>query len=234
MLRRLKRALPFALFRKDLFPIGADLRVDIPRLLGGQQPAVILDIGANTGQTFRRFRSYFPNSFIYSFEPVNSTYQQLHSTFGNDRRGVFVNKAVGAQCGKTKINVSSGSECSSIVFATDKIAEEIVEQTTIDQVLEENGIGTIDLLKSDTEGWDLEVMRGASDALTAGLIKLILVETTPTPECVKCTALSEMAGFLFKHGYRPYAFYDFGRYRGSLIEPIDFMNTLFIRRSEVL
>jgi len=229
MLRRLKTLIPFAIFRKDLFPIGADLRIDVPRLLNGRAPAVIFDVGANQGQSFKRFRNYFPGATIYAFEPVKASFQLLNANCASDARGRFFRKAIGASVGDVKINVSSGSDCSSIVFSTDQIGEEVVSQTTVDKVCEENGIKELDLVKSDTEGWDLEVCRGASRMLATGAIKLIFVEATPTPEFVKCTPLSDLSSFLVKFGYRPYAFYDFGRFRGSLTEPIDFMNVLFVR-----
>jgi hypothetical protein len=53
---------------------------------------------------------------------------------------------------------------------------EIVEVKTIDSVVEEHGIERIDLLKIDTQGYDLEVLRGGTEALRSGVIGNVLVE----------------------------------------------------------
>jgi polynucleotide 5'-kinase involved in rRNA processing len=51
-----------------------------------------------------------------------------------------------------------------------------VEIVTIDEVIEKEKIVRIDFLKIDTEGHELAVLEGASNALKAGIIRCIQFE----------------------------------------------------------
>lgn len=56
-----------------------------------------------------------------------------------------------------------------------KRGEMMVQLKTLDQVMTEEGIEAIDLLKIDTEGADLDVLQGASLALANERIRFIQV-----------------------------------------------------------
>lgn len=51
----------------------------------GLKHPLIVDVGANTGQSIKRFKSVWPTSVIHAFEPNPSTFQQLSENHGNDR-----------------------------------------------------------------------------------------------------------------------------------------------------
>jgi FkbM family methyltransferase len=53
---------------------------------------------------------------------------------------------------------------------------ETVTISTIDAIVEETGLTTIDMLKIDVEGHDLAVLCGASKTLERGIIKLAQFE----------------------------------------------------------
>jgi hypothetical protein len=77
-----ERLSSYWIYRKRHLPIGADLRVDLERV--GLNPRVIFDVGANIGQTYRRFRRDFPDAQIHCFEPVNSAFQKLTEEVSGD------------------------------------------------------------------------------------------------------------------------------------------------------
>lgn len=57
------------------------------------------------------------------------------------------------------------------------VAEEsLVDVTTIDRFLDENRIEHVHILKSDTQGYDLEVLKGAEQAIRHNRIDLIHIE----------------------------------------------------------
>src|SRR5882724_7721970 len=62
-------------YRRKFLPIGIDVTYDIRRLFG--PVSVILDVGANQGQTALQFARGFPGARIYSFEPVPGTFSRL-------------------------------------------------------------------------------------------------------------------------------------------------------------
>lgn len=51
-----------------------------------------------------------------------------------------------------------------------------VEVSTVDDFCAAHGISRIDLLKIDTQGFDLEVLKGAAGALSSGVVRHVLVE----------------------------------------------------------
>ena len=53
---------------------------------------------------------------------------------------------------------------------------ETVTVRMIDKVINEQSIQSVDLLKSDTQGFDLQVLKGASHSLGSGRIKNVMIE----------------------------------------------------------
>ena len=49
------------------------------------QDPVILDVGANKGQTIRRFLNLFDNPTIHAFEPVEEAIQKIRDSYSNHK-----------------------------------------------------------------------------------------------------------------------------------------------------
>lgn len=50
---------------------------DIARFLAKHEAPLIVDIGANMGQTIQAFKKKFPESSVHAFEPSPSTFEIL-------------------------------------------------------------------------------------------------------------------------------------------------------------
>jgi hypothetical protein len=46
---------------------------------------VIFDVGANQGQSIKKYRNIFKNSKIHSFEPVSSAFDIMNNRFGHKK-----------------------------------------------------------------------------------------------------------------------------------------------------
>ena len=79
VVQRLLRAKGYEVSRLDR--PGKDPIVDIGHLLKGQAPRVILDVGANEGQTTEQFISAFPSAMVHSFEPFEPSFRKLSAIF---------------------------------------------------------------------------------------------------------------------------------------------------------
>jgi len=55
-------------------------------------------------------------------------------------------------------------------------SRELVKVETVDHFVSEQSIDSVDLLKVDTQGFDLEVLLGAERALQSGLVRNVLIE----------------------------------------------------------
>ena len=86
-------------------------------------------------------------------------------------------------------------------FFTSDIVTHEVECTTLDRFMKDAGIEMIDLLKIDTEGHDLSVLKGARQALHDRRIRMIQFEFIPANIATGAT----MHGFFaMLAGYRIY------------------------------
>lgn len=158
---------------------------EISRLRSWSPGDVIFDVGANDGRSISRLRKHIPDPEIYAFEPVSSIFGTLvQRTEHLDNVHCF-QLALGAKSGQRKIYVNEIEAMSSFhpewadsvgpdwATATE---EEAVKVATVDEVMADQGIDFIHLLKIDTEGHDLEVLKGAQAALASSRVAIIQVE----------------------------------------------------------
>jgi FkbM family methyltransferase len=134
------------------------------------------------------FARLYRNTKIFAFEPLPIF--QVKSSRIN-----LTQVAVGAYIGTTKFYTCKHNASSSLKlpnsesswlrkkakilgFSTKDLYEEIqVQLTTIDQVVNDNSIKSIFILKIDTEGTEIEVIEGARESLRTGIVKNIQVES---------------------------------------------------------
>jgi len=190
--------------------------------------AVILDVGANIGQSSVWFSENFPQAKIYAFEPFTVVYQRMKEVVAGRKRVLCFQSAIGKDDGK--IQVASVKDpyyqCGQIVAAAKEGGgTEAVNVRRLDSFCKEHQIRQIHILKSDTEGFDLDVLRGAEMLLREGRINNILTEASIVEGDHQHTNLFELADYLRTFSYNLHAVYDLhhGRENGRL----EYFNALF-------
>lgn len=158
---------------------------EISRLRSWAPGDVIFDVGANDGRSISRLRQHIPDPEIYAFEPVSSAFEKLVQRSEHLDNVHCFRLALGAESGQREIYVNEIDAMSSFYsewgnsigpeWAT-AVGKETVEVATVDEVMEDQGVDFIHLLKIDTEGHDLEVLKGAQAALASSRIAIIQVE----------------------------------------------------------
>jgi FkbM family methyltransferase len=136
----------------------------------------IFDVGANIGQSAIKFRDAFPSATIHCFEPVQKTFQELVSTVDHYSNVHCHQNAMGSRECILPIYLTGQSVANSLIMPSVMVGTEDVTVLTIDDFASENQIARIDLLKIDTEGFDLEVLQGAQGLLGANEIAFVLAE----------------------------------------------------------
>jgi FkbM family methyltransferase len=136
---------------------------------------LVVDIGANAGQYASRLRGDGYAGWIVSAEPVSSAYAALAARAAGDARWKTMNLAFGEKEGFAEINVSEASVLSSIrhqlpaaaAFNSEArvIRHESVRVARLDEVLPELPKGRA-FLKIDTQGYEEQVLMGASGCLS--------------------------------------------------------------------
>lgn len=175
------------------------------------------DVGANEGQTALNALMYFPEARIFSFEPHPATFSALLSELGNRKNVQCVNLALGSQTGELDMFEYESSLLNSMVqdaefavrFGT-KGRQVPIQCSTLDRFCSEAGIDALDVLKIDTEGFELEVLHGASTMLQNRAIKFVFVEfnNLQPQEGRSGGALLPIDSLLHPHGYRFIASYN--------------------------
>jgi len=208
-----------------------DAFADMRRFVPADAPPVILDVGANLGQTARKFRATFPSSVIHCFEPGTETFNALQQNFASDKNMYLWGSAVGSSVGKqtflenTEPDMSSFLELSTTGWGEVK-KRLLVDVTTVDQFLREQNILTVDILKSDTQGYELEVFKGAEEAMRVNRIGLIYFEFIFSEMYRNLPRFGEVFRYLTDRGFLLVSIYDI-HYRRHLA---DWANMLFVSR----
>ncbi|MBL7848373.1 MAG: FkbM family methyltransferase [Cyclobacteriaceae bacterium] len=175
------------LIRHDTF--GFNIVDDIARLVPVDRMNVIFDIGANRGDATIEFAQAFPRAKMYSFEPDQATMSELRRRTNRFQERVKVfNFGIGAKTESRDLTINRSSGGNSFLdispdisqFAegdwTEPVTKTQAEIQTLDHFCAVNGIESIDLLKVDTQGFEMEVLKGGSLVIVPSRTKLIHIE----------------------------------------------------------
>ncbi|HEY0283343.1 MAG TPA: FkbM family methyltransferase [Rhizomicrobium sp.] len=217
-LRTVLEAAGYWVRHRSVLPFGIDYQLDIQRMadLMGIPVGTFFDIGAHTGETSLDVLRKFPGVRIFAFEAHPTTFSVLISNVHDARFDGF-NIALSDKNGKAQFyEYGYLATCNSLVgdnqFAVQsknpsKVLE--VECQTLDGFCGAHGIEKIDVLKIDTEGHDLSVLRGAEQTLAARGVSFVYIEFNsmlPRPgttggALMPITAILEPLGFHFVASY---------------------------------
>jgi FkbM family methyltransferase len=235
-IRRIVRRCGFDIIRFNREQIGVDPFVDMQLFLNGHKHPVIFDVGANVGQSVYRFRDAFPASVIHSFEPSPSTYEQLKAHCGTLPGVNTWNCGVGSTDATLVFQENEYSDMSSFltpsVFSWGKVVKSTsVEVTTLDSFARNHDIDFVHILKSDTQGFDFEVFKGASHLMEEDRIGLIYFEFIFSDMYENLPSFNDVFRYLRELNYSLVTFYE-SHFQEELVSWTDalFINREFNRR----
>ncbi len=168
--RELREARVFGMryLYNDRFGLGSLQRVycsswRLRRLL--PEKPIVVDVGANLGQFNFFCRHYLESPRVLSVEPIPACFSVLERNSGVPAD--CINVAVAPLTGKVSLHVANDSQLSSVIpDEKGKYGEAIeVDSCPLDSLLLERAIEKIDLLKIDTEGNEMDVLRSAERSL---------------------------------------------------------------------
>jgi len=192
---------------------GFDPLSDMRRLTPGDSP-VVFDVGANEGQSIARFRGIFPRPVIHSFEPGRDAFAKLKAQTANIPDLHLNNAAAGARSERrTFVDIEPYDMSSFLEPSRDSWGEVkdryAVDVTTIDEYCESHGIERIDILKTDTQGFDLDVIKGAERMIARRAVHLIYTEIIFSDMYKGQPRFDEFYRFLIDRGFALVSLYDF-------------------------
>ena len=151
----------------------------------------IAEIGANpygnNDEPFHKILDYFPNSKVYAFEVDKDECEKLNNL---SKEGIkFFPFALGNKKEKRKFYETNNPMCSSLYKPNEKLIElynnlEVaylkrtidIETISLDCFLEEQKINSLDFIKIDIQGAELDVFHGAVNSINSVLMIVSEVE----------------------------------------------------------
>jgi FkbM family methyltransferase len=181
---------------------------------------IVLDVGANRGQYHDFLRDHVGfTGPIWSFEPIPELASQLELRAKSDPAWRIFHTALGATAGTLALNVMQSNQFSSFLLPTDEhttlyqdsnavARRQDVPVTTLDALFAEHAAdfaGANIYLKMDTQGFDLEVLKGGQTSLPR--IAALQTELCITPIYQGMPSYIDVLQYLERSGFSPSAFF---------------------------
>ena len=145
----------------------------------------VVDVGANVGRwsgamiVAAQQAGRMDDLDLHAFEPSSYTFARLTQALDGQSVSLY-RSAVGDECGTSILHViSPGGGANSLhepLGGVAVVATEEVPTTRLDEFADRAGLGHITLLKIDTEGHDVAVLRGARALLAERRISVVQFE----------------------------------------------------------
>jgi FkbM family methyltransferase len=199
---------------------------------------VILDVGANIGQSVIRYRWLFPDAVIHSFEPVPEAFEELKRRTADDVNAHVWSLAVSDETGTVRFNSNRMSDTSSLLPTRADHADDIhlgtqavldVASTTLDEFCSTHDIRRAAILKLDVQGGEALVLRGARQLLQRQALDLILTEVWFDAPYVGAPHFCEIDTTLRSYGYQLYGLYWGPHQSGN--QPVFTADAIYLNRS---
>lgn len=173
---------------------------------------VFIDVGANVGQFGRKLRELGFDKEILSFEPLASEFTDLDQLCCADPRWDCLNVGLGSANQTLLFCRTENSVSSSILRPTEiSIAankgttvssKEQIKVAVLDEVISSRGLqNSSNALKIDAQGYELEVLRGASKTLLQ--TQLLIIELSFQEFYEGQPLIEDMVPVLRNKGFSP-------------------------------
>ncbi len=149
-----------------------------------KEPKIIFDIGANIGSITLPFAKHFRQSEIHAFEPTFYAFQKLTENLSLNpelKKRVFPVQVFlsdeNKQLEKNDVYSSwkiDGSKYDHPIHGG-ILQKATPDQITLDSYVEKMKLSSVDLIKIDVDGFELDILRGASKTIDA-FRPIIIVE----------------------------------------------------------
>lgn len=193
--------------------IGVEPFSDFKRLLGQKERPTIFDVGANAGQSIEWFKRVWPTGILHSFEPSPKTFESLKANASSYEDVHFNNAALGNRCAKMELLENTDSSMSSLLepgkYAWGELKGKTeIDVITLDDYCATHNIAHIDILKIDTQGYEYEVLQGATRMLSKKSIALAYLELIFSEQYKNIVPADKTIGLLREAGFQLITFYD--------------------------
>jgi FkbM family methyltransferase len=182
----------------------------------------VIDVGGNRGHFAQRLRELGYAGRIVSFEPSPTVLPVIRAAAERDQDWIVRPVGLSSKPGEAELRLHKGPELDSLLDALPGVVEQL-------PIMAETGTATIVmstlaaefpkviagiaeprvLLKSDTQGYDAEVLRGAGDDGLPPAVLAVMVELAAQPIYYDQPAMTTVMELVMSDGFTPVAFEPF-------------------------
>ena len=184
-----------------------------------QDALTLVDIGANKGDWSAHALDVLKlknvNGRIYAFEPALATFEFLSERFKGEKALEISRIALSDTTGEVEFFVNGALSGTNSLSRNENAVVEKVKTQKFEEFFSDHKLEKINFVKSDTEGYDFCVMRGANDVLKKGLVDIWQFEYNFRWVIGSGGTLKDVFDFISDKPYR------FGKLYGNGIEVYD-------------
>jgi FkbM family methyltransferase len=189
---------------------------------------LVIDVGGNTGQFASALRYIGYRGDIISFEPIPDAYAALAERMKKDKHWQGRPLGIADFVGQGILNIMAETVLSSFrrrstqaADTADEISERLaVSVRTLESIIDEMSLVSRlphTLVKSDTQGYEMEVLRGLGRYIKQ--VKLILCEISSIQTYDNAPFMTELIDFLHEQGFHAVSF---SPVNGDSVRPVEF------------
>lgn len=191
-----------------LQPFGAEIApinpCTMPRALQrlaarGMIPGTIIDIGASNGIWTRRARPFFPASRFLLIEALEERRAELEKLLKEDSASEILIAACGPNVGTAAFKISDDLDGSGLAAPGVKNTR-TVPMTTLDSQVTERKLPPPFLVKLDTHGFEVPILRGAAQMLHN--THAVIIESYNFKLNDECLRFHETCAYMESLGFR--------------------------------
>jgi len=201
MLSLLKRVVPAILKKKLKEKLGVpDQEYTFKRLKNlGYQPKLVLDIGAYEGHWAESFLTIFPEAKILMLEGQEGKRNLLQQKTAANKHLYFQIALLGSAEYEVEFNIYETA--SSVLKENNETGAktEIRMLTTLDKSIINTPFTKADFIKIDTQGYELEILKGAEKTIQQA--EFILLEVSLIDIYKNCPMVAEVMAFMQSNGF---------------------------------
>ena len=171
-----------------------------------------IDGGACRGDFSALLAGEFPGATIHAFEPNAALCGDIERRFAGNPDFHLWNRALHERAGRIELQVHADPGTTSLLprpagdrryfHSSDRVvASQTVDTATLDDFLAAHVPEGVALLKLDTQGAELSILRGAARSLQAQSIEVIYTEFFLVPHYEGAPLLNDLWDLLAGHGY---------------------------------
>lgn len=202
----------------------------------------IVDVGASDGWFSKIIFHFKPTAEIVAFEPLKSHVSGLEYMKKRYPKFEYQNKALGEKEGVMEITEYKTRGLSSIKkmiggiyenhgFNTEISKKEKVKITTLDHFFEQRKQKKRLVVKIDTQGFEMEVLRGATKLFSENRVDCVIIELATIPKYEGQALFDEFFHFFNKQHFILFDIYPFGYEENGMLTEFD---AVFVNRQSKL